>query len=99
MLTGYEVLVRCSQNRQSAHDTYAGGVVGGKGDGLCLSVGDRVGHVREGQDSRLGSRERSEGADKKSLGEHLVIWLCVVDGGGVVERRTKDSRRKKRLRA
>ena len=90
MLTGCDMLARCSPCYNVSQDTHAGGVVGRKGDGLGLSVGDRVGHVGEGQDSRLGSRERSEGAEKESLGEHLEVWCCSVDG--VVKRRVENSK-------
>lgn len=74
MDTGCMLLVNRSQENSVTRNTYAGGVVGGEGDRVSLAVSDRVGHVGEGQNGGLGSRKRSESAEKKSLGEHLELW-------------------------
>lgn len=73
MVTGCVVLAGCSHRPPVAWNTHVGGVVGRIGDSLGLAVGDRVGHVGEGQNSRLGSRKSGEGAEKDSLGEHLDV--------------------------
>ena len=73
MLTGFAMLAYCSLCCSVAQDTHAGGVVGRESDSLSLAVGDRVGHVGEGQDSRLSSRKSGKNAEKESLGEHLDV--------------------------
>ena len=73
MVTGCVMLAHCSTCCSVAQDTHVGGVVGRIGDSLSLAVGDRVGHVGEGQDSRLSSRKSGENAEKESLGEHLDV--------------------------
>lgn len=51
--------------------TYVGGVVGGVGDGLRLTIGDRVGHIGEGENARLSGCDGSESAENDGLGEHF----------------------------
>lgn len=73
MLTGCAMLAVCSPCCSVVQDAHADGVVGRVGDSLGLAVGDRVGHVGEGQDSRLSSRKSGESAEKEGLGEHLDV--------------------------
>ena len=49
-------------------------IVRGVGDCLSFAVGDRVGHVCEGQDLTLRGHDCSNRAEKESFGKHVGVY-------------------------